>query len=514
MHKRSLWLLVISACLMVSAVISLDAETVGMLTKCLLINGGILSLMVAAVVYRRSLRRWARKSLFPSVQATSGSLWSRRWLIALILLAITVPGRVLKATLIGSSFTQPIERSLDEGLVYSRQMVGRCRVHTLTVDLDKVEPVILTAKDMAHEKQALSTMMGERPELVAAVNGDYFDEGGPSGFLVSGAGRRTAPRRDRAALCFDQDDRASVDIFRFTTETCVFAKGVPHPIRQSYNNGWTPGDVGVYTHSRGFASGAGQPNLIQARVKLTAGYDGAAWLEGIVTERVIAPPSNLRPANGEVIVVAGNEPSVPLDDGAYAWGVSQLTKGAEIKICLAVSPKPSPKVISGGPELVRMRQYYAQETGNEWLVAPTARTAVGITADRRWLIVAVAEGPAKYWDERPNIMVRQFCCFNWPGASQRFQRGMSHLARYTQSWLLVHVLGVADESRGMTLREMAKFLRQQKIGNQPIFSANNLDGGASSTMVVPSISSGPVNSLMELEEVKLATALGFRPRRR
>lgn len=430
-------------------------------------------------------------------------------------LLVGVAVLLLLTHLIGWLWVKPSQTAktitpLASGLAYGTDLASNCRVHYLTVDLEKVRPAVLTSPTLAYGKRTLTRMVQESPSTLAAVNGDFFDEGGPSGFLLS-QGRQTGPKQNRSALAFNYDGRrAGIELYRFATTANVTANDRPFRIRWSYNMPYVPGDVGVYTAKRGLASGSGR-GAIQARVMLDSScQEGDLNLTGTIESVHKDPVANLRPQSGEVVLTARNEVGVPLNRGVAAWAQENLFVGARVKIHLAISPKPGDLAVSGAPQLLDHGYYIAQEEGNEGLLKiNTARTAVGITRDGRFLYVVAVEGPPKWARDSPRLRIGQLKARQFKAFFAGVWDDGRHFARAAGLRFLSNILGLTHVSPGMDSQELADYLASRSVNDQSIVSAINLDGGSSTVMIV---NGRPVTATMNRKEEQLATALGFRPR--
>jgi hypothetical protein len=385
--------------------------------------------------------------------------------------------------------------AITTGINYYQEMAGNCRVHILEVDLNQARPKILVPTNFSSGKQNLSEM-ATASSVLAAINGDLFDEGGPQGLLAN-HGRMTAPMAERAALKFTDEGRnADVELFRFSTTAGVSVNGVQFPIRRSYNAMYVLGDVGVYTASRGVSSGAKLArHVLQAKVALNGSYgEGDIKLKGKITDVVYNPEANMVPLPGEIVITAANEPTVPNDIGVYDWANQNWRVDAPVEVDLPMTPAPGSMVIGGAPEIMRDRQYLVNEEKNEWCLKRTARTVVGISADHQHLLVMVAEGPPK-------------------ALSASVGESLKLLPRACILHLGAFYPGFYGVSSGMTTQDVYRYLMTKTVDGQRIDYAINLDGGGSSTMIVKrSGESQCVTTVMEGRQRPLANGLGFVPR--
>lgn len=442
--------------------------------------------------------------------------------------AIRLAVGVLVAThLIGIPIAHYQNRSipanqLATGMTYSREMFRKCEVHTLVVDLGQVEPVVMKARDMAKGKRCLSEM-SQSNGVTAAVNGDFYGAKGAQGFLLSFGRRYTAPRKDRPALAFfDNGTRANIATYQFTSDARVEIKNPDKPmnkpdkyrLRWSYNaDDYTPGDIGVYTKQ---AEGAGcAENVIQARVELGGCSEGDTDLTGTISEVVYNPAVNLKPGYDEIILVAANEGNVSLNRSVYGWANRNFSIGKVVTAHLHVTPQPPSMLISGGPQLLQYGEYIVQEEGNGHLCRRTARTAIGVSSDGRYLLVIVAEGPTKWFAVRPKETVLRLVRGDFLGFAGAI---WGDIETFTRSCifngLMSKVLGITRISSGMTLQDIDDFMKKRgEESNVTVSSAINLDGGNCAEMVVAK--NGDlriVNSPMEGSEERIATGLGFKTR--
>lgn len=410
---------------------------------------------------------------------------------------------------------------LAPGIAYSSEMFNKCEVHTTTIDLEQVRPMILKAQDMADGKRTLSQMF-QAAGATAAVNGDFYNAKSVQGFLLSRGRRYTAPRKDRPALGFSNNGtRADIDTYQFASDARVEITNPDKPgnkpdkfrLRWSYNSDdYVPGDIGVYTASHGQADGAGcAKNVLQARVLLEGYQGGDGDLCGVITKVVENPETNLKPEGNEVILVAANENGVPLDLSVFSWAKRNFAKNRLVKAHLHVAPKPPSTIISGAPQFLQYGEYIVQENSNPHLSGrATARTAVGISSDGRYLTVVVAEGPTKWFAVRPKETVLRLVRGDIGGFAKSI---WDNLTRFTRSCfvngLLSKVLGLTRISRGMTLQDMAKYMRTKG----DVSSAINLDGGNCAEMVITNRNGYKiVNQTMEGSEERIATGLAFKTR--
>jgi hypothetical protein len=410
---------------------------------------------------------------------------------------------------------------LANGITYSSEMFGGCEMHTLIIDLEQVRPMILKAQDMAEGKKTLSQMF-QATGAIAAVNGDFYNAKSVQGFLLTRGRRYTAPRKDRPSLGFsDNGTRANIDTYMFAPDARIEITNPDKPgnkpdkfrLRWSYNSDdYVPGDVGVYTASHGQADGAGcAENVLQARVSLQGCREGDNDLCGVITEVVENPVINLQPEPDEIILVAANENTVPSDLSVYGWAKRNFSDGKMVLAHLHVTPKPPPTIISGAPQFLQYGEYIVLEEANPHLCGrATARTAVGISSDGRYLTVVVAEGSTKWFAVRPKETVLRLVRGDIGGFARSIR---DNLTRFSRSCVVngiqSKVLGLTRISRGMTLQDMAHFMKTKGA----VSSAINLDGGNCAEMIIADHKGYKiVNQTMEGSEERIATGLAFKPR--
>jgi len=442
------------------------------------------------------------------------------------IMAVKIVGVLIATHLVGLIIVHLQNRpdpptKLAPGITYSSEMFNKCEVHTLIIDLEQTRPMILKAQDMADGKRTLSQMF-QAAGATAAVNGDFYNAKSVQGFLLSHGRRFTAPRKDRPALGFSNNGtRADIDTYQFASDARVEITNPNKPgnkpdkfrLRWSYNSDdYVPGDVGVYTASHGQADGAGcAKEVLQARVSLENCQEGDNDLHGVITEVVENPETNLKPEGNEIILVAANENTVLSDLSVYGWAKRNFSNSKMVLTHLHVTPKPPESIISGAPQFLQYGEYIVQEGGNPHLSGrQTARTAVGISNDGRYLTVVVAEGSTKWFAVRPKETVLRLVRGDIGGFSRSI---WDNLTRFTRSCiengLLSKILGLTRMSRGMTLQDMARYMRTKG----DVSSAINLDGGNCAEMIVAN-SNGykRVNQTMEGSEERIATGLAFKPR--
>lgn len=437
-----------------------------------------------------------------------------------VLAILFVVGHLLGIWLIQRQ-NRPAYRTLYPGLVYRAETWRGTRYHTLSVDLDQIQPVLLTSPTLGPGKRTLENLVHDNPfpEVAAAINGDYFDEGGPQGALITAlAGLCRAPARDRLSLSF-KNGVPTIFPYRFSTESCVKVNEKPFPLISCFNAPYLPGEVGVYTSARGVTIGPQPHKVSQTWVGITDQYiqNGVQHIKGTVLKTVkskLAQYTANSPAN--LVIVAGNQASVPDDfPGSAAYWAGGWVHGAAVEIVLDTAPKMEPIAISGGPQILRQGNYICNEEANPNAARKhTSRTAVGITDDQKHLLVVVADGPYKAGTVTPKEMLWMLLHLK---VRSLLVAGVTNTSLLTR-WLVyrcgTHFLGVVTNTHGANMQDLARFFRKHPVGRETIRDAINLDGGSSSTMVIRTPDQQPhvVNRLIEWQAVDMPTGLGFAPK--
>jgi hypothetical protein len=192
-------------------------------------------------------------------------------------------------------------------------------------------------------------------------------------------------------------------------------------------------------------------------------------------------------------LVAGNPGNqLPEKDGPFGWAKRTWLKvGTSVEVELPTHPSLDNEwmAIGGGPELLRHSEFIGDLVGNQKGTARDARTLVGITKDRRHLVILVAEQYSRGW---PFGITRGY--IDWAAA-----------------WGIEHLLAARRASEGVSFVQGAFYLR--KLGAEAVI---NLDGGSSTEMVVrlPGLSRVVLNhpAGSRQRERALANGLAFRRR--
>ena len=345
---------------------------------------------------------------------------------------------------------------------------GRVTANVLKVDLSKAEvspalarrdkPNLFQSfinlfnpwKEMDQDKRfyrAKVSEIAQEQDAVAAVNGTYFAyTGKPLGTLLIDKELVSSPIYDRTALIITDDRKAFVDNIKIDTYFRT-PNGVRYNIT-GINQGRGKEAVILYSPVWGEQTGTGR--------------DG---IELIVSGRAVKEiklGNSPIPRDGYVISISGPATQFLYDNVKVG---DKLDTHIRV-IPFATAPKTILHMISGGPRLVKNGVVYVSKHEEKFKAdiakGRAARTAVGVTADGKLLLVAV-DGLPRSKEDRSE-----------------------------------------KSSIGMTLEEMAELLISLRA-----VEALNLDGGSSTTMWVDGkVISQSVNG----SEQKVSNALVVRPR--
>ena len=247
-----------------------------------------------------------------------------------------------------------------------------------------------------------------RNDALVAINGGFFTvrTGQPLGMVMIDGKLLSTPIGRRAVFAISAEGRPLIQAFTFrgSVET---DSGRRIPV-SAVNRPPRRGGVAVYTPEYGPLT---PPQRIHAVVR-----------DGTVTEfRTGRVPI---PADGYVLAAAAGEGGLIEE---------RLVRGQRVRLNLAISPSAIVHALGGGPRLVRAGAisvpFRWEQFGPSFSTTRTSRSAVGITAAGKVLLVTVERSPRR--------------------------------------------------SAGMNLFELARLL--QNLG---AVEAMNLDGGSSATLVV------------------------------
>ncbi|SDK96496.1 phosphodiester glycosidase family protein [Natronincola ferrireducens] len=259
---------------------------------------------------------------------------------------------------------------------------GWLNANVVYVDLgnQEVELDLLQSSKGVSTKETLSTMVKEKDNVVAAINGDFFyltNPDSPLGAMVKDGEVISSPIfvHDFATLFINQSDKAFADYWKYEIHVTT-DKGKRVPITT----------INKYTHE------------YQAIMLIdknwgnqTPGYNPKHYdmVEVIVVEDEVVEvrrkqPSTSIPENGYVLLASQGNAKLLYDNFKVGDGVTVHTNIAQnnlddIKLALG-----------GGTLLVKNGQAVATFTQNVGGNHP--RTAVGITKDRKQLILVTIDG--------------------------------------------------------------------------------------------------------------------------
>ena len=354
-------------------------------------------------------------------------LYPEIWVVVFLTLAmvwlVAVPSTSYSANdthrLRPVGFTQQISRPIASGVThYQLQKTsgrGPLLVNVIEVDLNQpgvsIQPVLASAKNV-HGKSSVRNLANAKG-AVAAINASFFkpDTGTAIGMVILNQELMAGPLYNRVCLGITSTHQVRMDRLTFAGKLAL-PNGTTLPISNVNQPRLGKKEWIVYTHRWGAKS----PNTP---------------IEGV----------QLQVRQGEVMAISQAPLAIPKDGyvlvGPAADLVSHPIRLAE-QVAMQIYTKPDwsdvPYAISGGPYLMRQGQLYVDSSAQHFLskafLGPAPRTAVGVTADNRLLMVTV-DGRQK------------------------------------------------SVSVGVTLYEMAKLM--QSLG---AVDAMNFDGGSSTQMVV------------------------------
>ncbi len=320
---------------------------------------------------------------------------------------------------------------------------GRVTANVLKVDLKKAEIAPALARrhkpnlfesfinlfnpwkekdeDKHFYRAKVSEIAGEQ-DAVAAVNGTYFAyTGKPLGTLLIDKELVSSPIYDRTALIITDDQKVFIDNIKIDTYFRT-PRGVRYNIT-GINQGRGKEAVILYSPVWGEQTGTGR--------------DGIELIVSGGTVKDIKIGNSSIPQDGYVISISGPAAQFLYDNVKVGDKLDTHIK----VIPYSTSPRSILHMISGGPRLVKNGVVYVSKHEEKFKAdiakGRAARTAVGVTADGKILLVAV-DGLPRGKDDRSE-----------------------------------------KSSIGMTLEELAELLISLRAAE-----AMNLDGGGSTTMWV------------------------------
>lgn len=369
---------------------------------------------------------------------------SRKSLIILLVTLTTVLFATL--TYAGRDIT---ETTVGPGVEFTKiiDSDGPLGIYVLKVDLQNpyIDLVPVMAKDMhpGREQVLMMSLRNERPNhrVVAGINTDFWADTAPLGLFAKDGDVLKSPYY-RSSIAFDENKNPKIDVFAFNASLTT-EDGKTYPI-DGINKKRGNSEIMLFSSDFGKTTEAtddGFEKYIYIKGDGPRRVPAFGTFEGIVKGADFIPrDSELSP---EFLVLSAgetylNEFKDKLKDGA--------------KLTFNISTIPSYEMVdavTGGPRILRdgkVSVENAQEKMSEgFSTTRHPRTAIGYSADKRYLFMAVVDG-------------RQ-----------------------------------TGYSRGVSLDELAKMMKDFGC-----YDAMNLDGGGSSTMIVrnkvanrPSDATGP-----------------------
>ncbi len=261
--------------------------------------------------------------------------------------------------------------------VDGRQPIGQVRMNLLSINLDAPDITFAELSPKYVTKRNTVSQLGRWNDVIGAVNGDFFDiseTGAPLGVAIHGErGILNAAREGwipgvNSSLWFD------------TTGPHVSPLTVQYTIRQ--RQAWTvsglnhpevpSGQIGVFTHDWNRTSG----NAVLPSGKKRA-REVLLWKNRVVSNRPTLSQGRKIRANNRVLIGVG----------PAAAQLKQLRPGTKITLSKRIEGGRPTVAISGDrPLLVNG----VRSVINNTIAHP--RTAVGIDADGRRLLILVVDG--------------------------------------------------------------------------------------------------------------------------
>ena len=320
---------------------------------------------------------------------------------------------------IPKTFANTSRRMVDFGVIYGHQrradVFGPNVVNYLEIDLRQgYEVKLALAQDRLFGSEEVS-QIAKRMEAIAAVNGAFFaGTGRPLGLFMIDGQLMSEPYAKRTALGIGPNIAVMDQVDFEGTVTVSLEEGLEVAAVQGLNRPRLQDELIVYTSHHG------------TKTNTNAWGHEVIVRDGVVTQ--IQTGNSTIPPDGFVLSAHGVQKEF----------LAKLRIGDPVAVSFQLNPAWDElgvnQIIGGGPRLVRDGKLHI--TGeeelfqNDILVGRAPRTAIGITADHKLLLVTVN-------GRQPNISV------------------------------------------GMTLTELGNLLIE--LGAQ---QAMNLDGGGSTTMVI------------------------------
>jgi hypothetical protein len=346
--------------------------------------------------------------------------------------------------------TQRTTQTLSTGVSYQYWVdpSGPFAIHLVTVDLRRrdIDLRVARARDALRGREKPSEMVkratASGTNVLAAINADFFNLGtgeNENNQVIAGEwwkGLKVTDSPydtyDNAHVQFGVDAARRPFMDRYLLDAKAFVRGTATPITTlNFNPSGNPEGTALYTSRYGAKTPLDTTRRTTEATMIAAGRHGDTLLY-LRRGGVSATSGSPIPANGAVIAAYG--PGSRLDE------VRGMADGDTVRVVLTTLPRTgagAPTILVGGwPRILRDGIDVAVD-------APTVEGTVSTNAERRH-----------------------------PRSAIGFSRDSSTL------YLLV-VDGRSQKSVGMTLVELATFMR--RLG---AWQAMNFDGGGSSTMVV------------------------------
>lgn len=282
-------------------------------------------------------------------------------------------------------FEEETTREIVSGLqykhIYAGTTAGPLQVDTLIVDLHNLDldirPVV--AEKNKHFSRATVTSLANQAGALAAINGTYFAaDGHPLGLLLIDGKLLTYPWAGRTALGLTGERKVLIDNVKLMKEI-ILSDGQKIEADGMDSNRMNNQMV-IYTKARG----------------MTTKTNSFGWELAVVDNQIIASGCGdlVIPSGGYVISAHGEKKKL----------LENLQVGDQLQVKIVLTPnwldEGVKHIISGGPRLVKAGSVFL--TSKEELFRPditvgkAPRSALGVTADGKLLLVAVTGRQASY----------------------------------------------------------------------------------------------------------------------
>lgn len=264
-------------------------------------------------------------------------------------------------------------------------------------------------------------------QVIGAVNGDYYyleQHGIPTNLHVQDSQLAVEPIR-RSALVITDQKKLAIDVFRFHGQV-ITGKGRVLRIA-GYNRARASNELVLYNQYRGMSTRTNNWGT-EVVLKPLERWQVNDTIRCIVREKYLKAGDTPIPPDGAVLSGHG---------AAATFLKHAVEKGDTLSLALSISPDYGHVIqaIGGGPRILENGRNISADTSSE-----------------------------------PSMNHR---FFRHPRTAVGFNKDTSRV-------FLVTIDGRSERSRGMTLTELARFLRRYFR----IWQALNLDGGGSTTMVL------------------------------